>query len=88
MAKFEKGNSGKPKGALNKTTRTVKETFASVFNEREENPELSLFEWSKTNPTEFYKLASKLIPTEVNANIDGKITTFNVGFKKPNDTED
>jgi hypothetical protein len=33
MAKFEKGNAGKPKGAQNKFTKSVKEAFEIAFNE-------------------------------------------------------
>ncbi len=30
---FKKGNPGKPKGAMNKLTRTVKETVLAAFDE-------------------------------------------------------
>ena len=73
MAKFEKGNSGKPKGALNKLTKTVKEKVLDVFNELQDDPTANLLSWAKEEPTEFYKIASKLIPAEVNAKLDGNI---------------
>lgn len=66
---FEKGNSGKPKGTPNKLTRTVKETVLAVFNDLQADPKANLLSWGKGNPTEFYKIAAKLIPTEVNATV-------------------
>lgn len=88
---FKKGNikpkmSGRKPGSLNKTTRTVKETVLAVFNDLENDPKKGLLKWAKDNETEFYKIASKLIPNEVNANLDANLT-FNVGFKKE-DSED
>lgn len=69
---FEKGNPGKPKGALNKTTKLVKEVFAEAFAELQNDEAVKLVVWGKENPTEFYKLASKLIPTQMDiaANIN------------------
>lgn len=67
--RFEKGNKGKPKGAVNKLTRTVKETVLAVFNDLQEDPQANLATWAKGEPTEFYKIASKLIPTEVTATV-------------------
>ena len=69
MAQFEKGNKGKPKGATNKITKSVKEAFEIAFSELQEDKEAKLSNWAKENPTEFYKLAAKLIPTSVNADL-------------------
>jgi hypothetical protein len=63
--KFKKGNPGKPKGAVNKSTKLVKEVFADVFTEFQSDPKANLKAWGKENLTEFYKLAARLIPTEV-----------------------
>ena len=52
-----------------KLTTTVRETFAKVFNKLQSDPEVKLSEWAKKEPTEFYRLASKLIPTEIQGNI-------------------
>lgn len=72
--KFKKGmpkpeGSGRKKGVQNKTTTTVKAAVLAVFNKLQENKEnpANLENWANENPTEFYKIASKLIPTEVNA---------------------
>lgn len=62
---FEKGNPGKPKGAVSKTTKLVKEVFAEAFTELQSDKEVKLAAWGKKNPTEFYKLASKLIPIQL-----------------------
>ena len=70
MAKFEKGNAGKPKGAVNHLTRTVKETVLAAFNDLQQDAKANITSWAKENPTEFYKIAAKLIPTEVNANVE------------------
>lgn len=70
---FEKGNPGKPAGAVNKTTKLVKEVFAEAFAELQNDPSVKLVVWGKENPTEFYKLASKLIPTDLNANVNANI---------------
>jgi len=56
---------GRPKGMPNKSTASIKAAFLEAF-ERRGGAE-ALVTWAETNETEFYKLASKLIPTEVNA---------------------
>lgn len=71
---FEKGQGGRPRGAQNKSSITVKDAFAEAFCELQEDPKAKLVEWAKKNTTEFYKLASKLIPMQVSADIDNNIT--------------
>lgn len=65
---FIKGQSGNPAGRVagtpNKYTGKVKEAFSEAF-EMLGGAE-ALFKWAKNNETDFYKLASKLIPTDVN----------------------
>jgi hypothetical protein len=69
---FEKGNKvgGRTKGATNKLTRSVREAFEAAFNGLQDDKEHNLTAWAKENPTEFYKLASKLIPTEVTGKME------------------
>ena len=63
-----------PSRGQGKLNRTVKETVLAVFNELQSDPTVKLSAWAKDEPTEFYKIAAKLIPTEVAGNIDSKIT--------------
>lgn len=63
---------GRPKGSLNKLTRTTKDALVDAF-ERLGGVD-SLVAWGKDNQTEFYKLWSKIIPLDVNANVSGGIT--------------
>lgn len=72
---FAKGNKGKPKGATNKLTRTVKEVFTNVFEKMQGDPNVKLETWGKENPTEFYRLCAKLIPAAVDVTSNGE--TFN-----------
>ena len=72
---FKKGEAkGRPVGAVNKLTRTVRDTVLEVFNELQEDPEAKLSAWAKNEPTEFYKIAAKLIHTEIKGTIKNVIT--------------
>jgi hypothetical protein len=73
---FEKGNKGKPKGCKNKITRSVKEALLVAFNDLQQDPKANLLAWGKANPTAFYMVAAKLIPTEVQGSME--ITTIKV----------
>jgi len=75
-------NSGRKKGVQNKVTRTVKETVLAVFNELQDDPKANLLDWAKKNPSYFYTIASKLIPTEVSAQVE-VARTIRIGYKKP-----
>ena len=75
----ESGNpNGKPKGAVNVLTKTVKERVTEVFNELQSDPTANMLSWAKTEPTEFYKIAAKLIPAEINAHVDNKVIVVKV----------
>ena len=78
--KFEKGNPGKPKGAVTKTTKLVKDVFAEAFTALQEGPN-NLIAWGEDNPTEFYKLASKLIPTQMNVEANVNLSDAKITFK-------
>lgn len=72
---FKKGKApGRPKGAINHLTRTVRETVLNVFNELQKDKEANLKSWAINEPTEFYKIASKLIPTEITGTVKNVIT--------------
>lgn len=77
---FKKGeprpdNAGRKEGSVNKLTKTVKERVLEVFNELQDDPQANLLSWAKDEPTEFYKIAAKLIPADINAKVEGKIIT-------------
>lgn len=68
---FKKGVAkGRPKGAVNKLTRTVRETVLSVFNDLQDDPKSNLEAFAKKYPRDFYAIASKLIPTEVTGKVE------------------
>lgn len=69
--RFIKGdNTGRPKGVPNKLTSTVKETVLRVFNELQEDEKNNLTSFARTYPRDFYAIAAKLIPTEINAKLN------------------
>ena len=75
---FQKGDkkpeaSGRKEGSVNKLTKTVKERVLEVFNELQDDPTANMLNWAKSEPTEFYKIAAKLIPADINAKVEGKI---------------
>lgn len=67
---FKAGNPGKPKGAKNKVTKTVKQTVLDVFIKLQGDPKASLEAFAKKHPKEFYQIAAKLIPTEVQGEVN------------------
>lgn len=83
---FKKGQSGNPdgrkEGTPNKLTTTIKQVFTEVFHKLQTKPEqeYALLKWATKNPTEFYKLCSRLIPTEITGK-DGKELTLNIILK-------
>lgn len=80
---------GRQKGVPNKLTATVKDVFTSVFNKLQEDPEAKLEIWGKENPTDFYKLCSKLIPTAIEAKVDleSNIAIFQIPDNDRNDKD-
>lgn len=67
---FKKGHTGRPKGTPNKLSKSVRETVLEVFNKmQEEGGPASLANWAKDEPTEFYRIAAKLIPMGIKADV-------------------
>lgn len=67
---------GRPKGSANKLTLAMKDAISSVYADLQEEtgePHGHFKDWAKANATDFYKIASKLIPLDVNANVNGNI---------------
>jgi hypothetical protein len=58
---------GRVAGTPNKATATAKQAFQLAFEEI--GGPKALATWARDNQTDFYKLFSKLIPQDVNANI-------------------
>jgi hypothetical protein len=56
---------GWQKGTPNRVTRAIREHFAEAFELLQEDKTVNLISWAKANPTEFYRLASKLIPLQL-----------------------
>jgi hypothetical protein len=74
---FKKGDGRprKPKGAVNKTTKSAREAFALAFEGC--GGYTSLTAWAIANQTDFYKLYARLIPVEhVGAGGEGPISTI------------
>jgi UV DNA damage repair endonuclease len=67
---------GRMKGTPSKITKSVREQFASAFYELQEDSDVNLVAWGKDNPTEFYRLASKLIPLQLETEMESKPQTI------------
>lgn len=59
---------GRPKGTPNKSTAAVKEALALAFQGL--GGVARLQSWADENPTEFFKLWSKMLPAEVQASME------------------
>lgn len=67
VANLTNAGKGRPKGVPNKSTATMKAAIQSVYDklQAERGGDHGHFlEWAKEEPTEFYKLAAKLIPVQ------------------------
>lgn len=74
FAKGHKLSPGRKKGVPNKITANIKDAFADAFEKR--GGSQALYQWSLDNATEFYKLASKLIPADINNKVEGDVNVF------------
>lgn len=59
---FKAGNPGRPKGSQNRLTKGAKEALQLAFEGI--GGVDALVAWAKKNPTPFYQLYARLIPTE------------------------
>ncbi len=64
-----KKTGGRRPGSPNRITLSVKQALIEAFEKR--GGVKSLLEWADTEPTEFYKLWAKMLPTEISGT-DGK----------------
>ena len=71
--KGKKAGPGRPKGVPNKITQSVKEAVKEAFDELQGVPGASLKDWATANPSDFYRIAAKLIPNTVEAEVSGRV---------------
>lgn len=71
MAKGKK-TGGRVKGTPNKVHSSVKNAVIETFNNLGGVEHMT--DWAKLNPNEYYKLAARLIPTEIQAELTGNLT--------------
>lgn len=69
MAKGKK-TGGRVKGTPNKTTRIFKEAVLDTFDGIGGTD--AFRKWAQANPSEFYKIAARLIPTESHVEVTGQ----------------
>ena len=63
---------GRPKGSANKTTVAMRNAISAVFEDLQaehkgEGRFPHFFEWAKANPTEFYRMAARQVPVQIEA---------------------
>jgi hypothetical protein len=63
---------GRQKGTPNKITTAFKEAVRIVYEDI--GGHKAFAEWARENPTEFYKIAARLIPTEIATRSDDTLT--------------
>lgn len=61
--------SGRKAGVPNKMSTTVKENVVAVFEELGGTDHMKM--WAIDNPSQFYSIYAKLLPTDVNNNVTG-----------------
>ena len=69
---------GRTKGTPNKTTVKIKDAMLSVFADlqAESGSENGHFlGWARGNPTDFYRMSTKLLPTQITGEDGGPIVT-------------
>lgn len=59
---FEKGNAGKPKGAVNKTTQAARVLFLSIMEGEQENIKECLDKVRAKDPAKYLEVLSKFYP--------------------------
>jgi len=63
---------GRKKGIANRFNRTIKMTFESVFADMQKDKKLNLYAWAAENPSDFYRLANKLVEKSIDIKADVK----------------
>lgn len=78
---FAKNNPGKPNGAVNKNSKLIKEIFVDAFNALQESEDHNITKWAQDNKSDFYKLAVRLIPTQIQISANVSIIDEPVTFE-------
>lgn len=75
-----KKTGGREKGTTNKITKAFKDILTETIHalednskNKEEDPKTGLLAFAKKNPKEFYRIASKLVPQEMAAELTGEV---------------
>lgn len=81
---------GRTPGAKNTFHRKVREAFDATFGVlQEEGSNVSLTEWAKRNPDEFYKICAKVIPARVEGDTPDQLqVTVLTGVPRTTDGSD
>ena len=69
---FGKGNPGKPKGAVNKTTKALKDMILGALDKA--GGEDYLLEQAHNNPGAFLTLIGKVLPQDIKASVTTTLT--------------
>jgi len=56
---------GRRPGTKNNITKAMKKVYLDAFLDLQKDPQHSLLTWARKHPTEFYKLAARIIPDQV-----------------------
>jgi len=91
--RFTEGNSGKPKGAVNKTSNKIREAFQKLIEDNLENMTIWLTQVAADDPKAALDIMSKLgeyttpklARVETKHEIDEGITKIELEFVKPKD---
>jgi hypothetical protein len=91
--RFTEGNSGKPKGAVNKTTNKIREAFQKLIEDNLENMTIWLMQVAADDPKSALDIMTKLgeyttpklARVENKHEVDEGITEIQLNFVKPKD---
>lgn len=76
---FDKGNVGRPKGSKNKYTQ-LRDSFLEAFENI--GGTKALAEWGKSHKKDFYHIVSRMLPSNIKAEIDIKEKqVFNINIE-------
>ena len=69
---FVKGQGGRPRGAPNRFTASMKQAFEQVYADLQATSDREhghLLGWASEHPTEFYKMCARMIPQQTSTEI-------------------